>query len=108
MAREVEDVGVDVRRGRVDSVGRGPDGFRLLGTAGEQRARRIVLAFGVRDATPEVPGFEEFYDGASTTVRTAMAMRRAMVAELPPPDVGRKRADVRQRFRSYLPAIVRV
>jgi thioredoxin reductase len=59
--REVQDVGVELRRGRVDSVERCPEGFRVAGTAGEARARRVVLAFGIRDVTPEVPGFEEYY-----------------------------------------------
>ena len=60
--REVEEVGVEVRRGRVDAVERGPGGsFHVAGTAGEACARRVVLAFGVRDATPEVAGFDDYY-----------------------------------------------
>ncbi|HWG93119.1 MAG TPA: NAD(P)/FAD-dependent oxidoreductase, partial [Mycobacteriales bacterium] len=54
-----------VRAGTVDGVVRRDDGLFAVDVGGEQLlAHRVVLATGVRDAFPDVEGFDEHY-GAS-------------------------------------------
>lgn len=43
---------------RVESSG---DVFNVATTSGTWHARRVVLAYGVRDLLPDIPRFEEFY-----------------------------------------------
>ncbi len=53
---------VTVREARVEHVERGPTGFRATFDRGpDVLARRILLAIGVRDVLPEVPGFAELW-----------------------------------------------
>ena len=48
---------VELRRGRVTSMGREVDGFAIgLDDGGEIQARRVLLAVGVRDILPEIEG----------------------------------------------------
>lgn len=57
---EVARYGVEVRAGRVSSARRCVDGFTLLLEAGGSlAARRVVLATGVVDVLPEIPGLAE-------------------------------------------------
>jgi len=57
---EVTRYGVEVRVGRVSSARRTADGFTLLlESGGSVAARRVVLATGVIDVLPEIPGLAE-------------------------------------------------
>jgi thioredoxin reductase (NADPH) len=57
---EVARYGVDVRPGRVSSARRTAEGITLLlESGGSVAARRVVLATGVVDVLPEVPGLAE-------------------------------------------------
>lgn len=58
---EAESCGVDFRDGKVTKIEKDGDAFEV--TAGDDvlRARRIVLAYGVRDTLPEIPEIERFY-----------------------------------------------
>jgi thioredoxin reductase len=57
---EVARYGVEVHAGRVSSARRTADGFTLLLEAGGSvAARRVVLATGVVDVLPEIPGLAE-------------------------------------------------
>jgi thioredoxin reductase len=57
---EAEDCGVELRDERVTQIERVGDVFEV--TAGETvRARRIVLAYGVRDTLPDIPEIETYY-----------------------------------------------
>lgn len=57
---EVESYGGTIRTGRVVSVGRDDDGFVLALDGGESvRARRVLLAAGLTDDLPELPGVAE-------------------------------------------------
>lgn len=57
---EVGRYGVEVRRGRVSSAARTGDGFALaLDDGSAVASRRLVLATGVVDMLPEVPGLKE-------------------------------------------------
>lgn len=51
---------VTLERGTVESIERTDDGFIVIG-AGTHRAKRIVLATGVKDVCPDLPGFDELY-----------------------------------------------
>jgi thioredoxin reductase len=44
--------------GRVEKVG---DHFEVTTSVGTLRARRVVLAYGVRDCLPDIPGLKQFY-----------------------------------------------
>ncbi|MDT0277605.1 NAD(P)/FAD-dependent oxidoreductase [Blastococcus goldschmidtiae] len=63
---EVESYGGTIRSGRVVSVRREEDGgFRLVLDGGEDvRARRVLLAAGLTDDLPDVPGVAERWGGA--------------------------------------------
>ncbi|HET6562284.1 MAG TPA: NAD(P)/FAD-dependent oxidoreductase [Marmoricola sp.] len=53
---------VAVREARVSSIEEAGDGWRLTLDGGEElRSRRIVLATGLRDTLPTVPGLEELW-----------------------------------------------
>ena len=58
---EAQHVGVELREGRVEAVGRDGDVFEV--TTGQEtvRARRVVLAYGVRDTLPDIPEIESYY-----------------------------------------------
>jgi thioredoxin reductase len=57
---EAEAAGVELREGRVTKIEKVGDAFEV--TADEVlRARRIVLAYGVRDTLPDIPEIERFY-----------------------------------------------
>jgi thioredoxin reductase len=46
---------------RVEQIG---DIFEVTTTAGTMRARRVVLAYGVRDTLPDIPDIESYYGGS--------------------------------------------
>jgi thioredoxin reductase len=52
---------VELRRGTVTAIGRGPLGFTAEVDGTAVTASRIVLATGVRDRLPDVDGIEEHY-----------------------------------------------
>ncbi len=58
---EAEASGAEFREGNVTKIEKVGDAFEA--TAGDDvlRARRIVLAYGVRDTLPEIPELERFY-----------------------------------------------
>ena len=59
--KEASDVGVefcDLAAKKIAKVG---EEFEVTTDSGVLRARRIALAYGVRDLTPDIPRFEEFY-----------------------------------------------
>jgi thioredoxin reductase len=59
---EAESVGVNIRRARVTNVESVGDAFEVTTSdGGAARARRIVLAYGVRDELPDIPGIESYY-----------------------------------------------
>jgi thioredoxin reductase len=61
---EVESYGGAVRTGRVVQIRRDDDGFLLgLDGGGEVRARRVLLAAGLTDDLPDVPGVLERWGG---------------------------------------------
>ena len=58
---EAEASGVELCDCTVQSVERSGDVFNVVTTAGTWHARRVVLAYGVRDLLPDIPRFEELY-----------------------------------------------
>lgn len=61
---EAEEAGVEIcecTAERVEPVG---DIFEVHTSAGTMTARRVVLAYGVRDVLPDIPRIEEFYGGS--------------------------------------------
>jgi thioredoxin reductase len=62
---EVEGYGGTVAAGRVVSVERGDDGFRVgLADGAAVRARRLLLATGLTDELPDIPGVAERWGSA--------------------------------------------
>ncbi|HUP46892.1 MAG TPA: NAD(P)/FAD-dependent oxidoreductase [Thermoanaerobaculia bacterium] len=61
---EAEAAGVEIRECTAQKVERLGDVFEVTTTAGKMQARRIALAYGIRDKLPDVPDIERFY-GAS-------------------------------------------
>lgn len=59
--REAEAVGVEICQCKATEIEKVGDLFEVTTTIGKPRARRVVLAYGVRDLKPELPRFEEFY-----------------------------------------------
>jgi thioredoxin reductase len=54
--------GVEMRAGRASRVEQVGDLFEVTANDGDVlRARRIVLAYGVRDTLPDIPGIEQYY-----------------------------------------------
>lgn len=54
--------GAELCGARAEKIERVGDLFEVTTNAGEVlRARRIVLAYGVRDTLPDIPGIEEYY-----------------------------------------------
>jgi thioredoxin reductase len=59
---EAEASGVELCGGRATSVARNGDCFDVSTTErGELRARRVVLAYGIRDTLPDIPDIKSFY-----------------------------------------------
>lgn len=58
---EARSVGVDFLDDSVSRVERSGDVFEVTCTTGVLRARRVVLAYGVRDIFPDLPDFHDFY-----------------------------------------------
>lgn len=61
---EAESAGVEIREARVEKAERVGDAFEVTTSDGKARARRLVLAYGLRDTLPDIPEIEKFY-GAS-------------------------------------------
>lgn len=59
MRRQAERYGAEIVPGRVESLARTPAGFRVRVADGAVEARMVILATGVRDNTPPVPGLED-------------------------------------------------
>lgn len=59
--REAESVGVKLIEARATAVRRSGDCFDVATEAETYHARRVLLAFGVRDELPDLPRFDEFY-----------------------------------------------
>lgn len=58
MRRQAAKYGAKVETARVENLQADGDGFRLLRETGEITARKVVLATGVIDIEPEIPGVE--------------------------------------------------
>ena len=56
--------GVEICECTAKKVERMGDVFEVTTTAGVYRARRIVLAYGVRDQLPDIPEVDRFYGGS--------------------------------------------
>lgn len=59
MRRQAERYGAEIVRGRVEALKKSRAGFRLTGEAGDVEARTVILATGVQDVTPAIPGLED-------------------------------------------------
>jgi thioredoxin reductase len=58
---EAHTVGAEIINGTASKVERIGDVFEVTTTAGKRFARRVVLAYGVRDTLPNVPDVERYY-----------------------------------------------
>jgi thioredoxin reductase len=58
---EAKTVGAEIVDGTVSKVERLGDIFEVTTGAGKMRARRVVLAYGVRDILPDIPDVERYY-----------------------------------------------
>lgn len=56
--RQAERYGADIVRGHVETLRKARGGFRLETEAGPLAARTVILATGVQDVAPAIPGFE--------------------------------------------------
>jgi len=61
---EAEAMGAEICHCVAERVEASGDIFEVTTTAGTMRARRVVLAYGVRDTLPDIPGVASYY-GAS-------------------------------------------
>jgi len=61
---EAEYAGVETCACTATKVQRLGDVFEVTTTAGVMHARRVVLAYGVRDTLPDIPEVERFYGGS--------------------------------------------
>ena len=61
---EAQAVGAEIRECTAERAERVGDVFEVTTSDGTLRARRLVLAYGVRDQLPDIPDIEEYY-GAS-------------------------------------------
>jgi thioredoxin reductase len=61
---EAEAVGAEICHCVANRVERVGDIFEVTTTAGTMRARRVVLAYGVRDKLPDIPDIESYYGGS--------------------------------------------
>lgn len=58
MRRQAERYGAEIRRGRVGTLSPLASGFKVETEAGALRARTVILATGVIDNAPDIPGLE--------------------------------------------------
>jgi thioredoxin reductase len=58
---EASAAGVELFEARVTKIARNGDVFDVTTTNGNMRARRVVLAYGVRDTLPDIPEIESYY-----------------------------------------------
>ena len=58
---EAAHVGAELREGRATRIARSGELFDVETSAGSVQARRVVLAYGVRDTLPDIPGIEDYY-----------------------------------------------
>ena len=59
---QARDAGAEVRQASVTAIKGEKDGFHVeIDGADPLRARRVLLATGLLDIKPEIPGFDEFY-----------------------------------------------
>jgi thioredoxin reductase len=58
---EAQESGAELRSGRVTKIEKAGDTFEVTVGGSMIRARRIVLAYGLRDTLPEIPGIEAHY-----------------------------------------------
>lgn len=59
---EAEASGVEIRKGRAASIVANGDCFDVTTSANEAlRARRVVLAYGIRDTLPDIPNVHDYY-----------------------------------------------
>ena len=61
---EAQAVGVEISDCTAEKIEKAGDCFEVMTSAGKMSARRIALAFGVRDKLPDIANIEKFY-GAS-------------------------------------------
>jgi thioredoxin reductase len=61
---EAEEAGVEICECTAEKITRVGDVFEVITSTGKMRARRIALAYGVRDTLPDIPELERYY-GAS-------------------------------------------
>jgi thioredoxin reductase (NADPH) len=59
MRQQAEKYGAIIETGQVDDLRPVEDGFRLVTTEGEVAARSVLLATGVLDIEPDIPGLSE-------------------------------------------------
>ncbi|MBL8773760.1 MAG: NAD(P)/FAD-dependent oxidoreductase [Phenylobacterium sp.] len=59
MRRQAERYGAEIVRGRVEDLATSRGGFRLATDAGEFAARSVILATGVQDVAPAIPGLTD-------------------------------------------------
>ena len=59
--REALEAGVEICDAEVKACRRVDELFHVDSDCGTARGKRLVLAYGVRDKQPEIPGFERFY-----------------------------------------------
>jgi thioredoxin reductase (NADPH) len=57
--RQAEDYGADIRAGHVEALRADAEGFTLSTDDGALRARKVILASGVIDNEPDLPGVED-------------------------------------------------
>ena len=61
---EARSAGVEICETTAQNVEKIGDVFEVMTTAGKMHGRRVVLAYGVRDKLPDVPGVEQYYGGS--------------------------------------------
>lgn len=61
---EAEHAGVEICDCTASNVERNGDVFEVTTSTGCFTARRVVLAYGIKDLTPDVPNLEQFYGGS--------------------------------------------
>lgn len=76
--REAEHYGADIRHDRAVVARRGGNGFEVdLAGGGTVRTRRLLLATGLIDELPDVPGVREFWGKSVLTAPTATGGKSA-------------------------------
>jgi thioredoxin reductase len=61
---EAQAFGAEICACTAQRIERSGDVFEVITNIGTMRARRIALAYGVRDLLPDIPGIEEYYGGS--------------------------------------------